>query len=240
MEDLPKGWEGYKRVNAKPPTKPLRLRQGPSNHSLRLRQDNRTTSPTMSSFKAIPTDYQGMNFRSRLEADWAATFDFWEVRWEYEPEGFVLTNGEWYSPDFWLPDCKAWFEVKGSHNMGIDLVRQFEQDLWGETYATVRADPNAPLVLIGREPHWDENRRHLVARYQGVYYSALFARCLVTDRLCARRTVVVPGQEICRNCGGQVGGRTRSWIDAHGWFFSEYENEFKRLPRPAGRRNAQG
>jgi hypothetical protein len=47
--------------------------------------------------KAIPTRYKGVQFRSRLEARWAAMFDLLEWRWEYEP--FDL---EGYIPDFAL------------------------------------------------------------------------------------------------------------------------------------------
>jgi hypothetical protein len=45
-------------------------------------------------FKSIPTRYSNTNFRSRLEAKWAAFFDIVGWRWEYEP--FDL-NG-------WIPD----------------------------------------------------------------------------------------------------------------------------------------
>lgn len=37
---------------------------------------------------AIPTKYNGINFRSRLEAKWAAFFDLLEWNWEYEPCDF--------------------------------------------------------------------------------------------------------------------------------------------------------
>lgn len=46
---------------------------------------------------AIPTRYEGVEFRSRLEAKWAAFFDLAGWRWEYEP---VDLNG--YIPDFFL------------------------------------------------------------------------------------------------------------------------------------------
>jgi hypothetical protein len=42
--------------------------------------------------KAIPTRYNGLQFRSRLEAKWAAFFD--EINWPYED--FVMT--EFYRP----------------------------------------------------------------------------------------------------------------------------------------------
>ena len=34
---------------------------------------------------AIPTEYKGAMFRSRLEARWAATFDILQMGWVYEP-----------------------------------------------------------------------------------------------------------------------------------------------------------
>ena len=50
--------------------------------------------------KAIETMYNGYRFRSRLEARWAVFFDALGVRYEYEPEGFVLDDRTWYLPDF--------------------------------------------------------------------------------------------------------------------------------------------
>lgn len=47
--------------------------------------------------KAIPTTYAGVNFRSRLEARWAAFFDLCGWKWDYEP--FDL---EGWAPDFKL------------------------------------------------------------------------------------------------------------------------------------------
>lgn len=82
--------------------------------------------------KAIETRYKGYRFRSRLEARWAVFFDTLEIKWEYEPQGFVVTkpgeelyendilvheedSTEWtYLPDFYLPDLGTWVEVKGS------------------------------------------------------------------------------------------------------------------------------
>ena len=63
--------------------------------------------------KPIPTVYSGIHFRSKLEAQWAKFFDAMEIKWIYEPEGYQLSDGTWYLPDFYLPDSKQWFEVKG-------------------------------------------------------------------------------------------------------------------------------
>lgn len=59
------------------------------------------------SFAAIPTMYAGVQFRSRLEARWAAFFDLWGMRWDYEP----LDLPGWI-PDFVVDRCLV--EVKPS------------------------------------------------------------------------------------------------------------------------------
>ena len=76
--------------------------------------------------KAIETRYKGYRFRSRLEARWAVFFDALELRWEYEREGYQLSDGTRYLPDFFVHwDAKRsarllqfrevgyWVEIKG-------------------------------------------------------------------------------------------------------------------------------
>lgn len=78
--------------------------------------------------KAIETHYAGCRFRSRLEARWAVFFDELGIEWEYEPQGYVISEGYGnpddktfpYLPDFYLRDYGAWAEVKG-HWTAIDL-----------------------------------------------------------------------------------------------------------------------
>lgn len=64
-------------------------------------------------FRPIQTHYNGYYFRSRAEARWAVFFDTCGIKYLYEPEGFRLSDGTLYLPDFYLPDCDMWFEVKG-------------------------------------------------------------------------------------------------------------------------------
>jgi hypothetical protein len=53
----------------------------------------------MTQIKAIPTEYAGCRFRSRLEARWAVFFDTLGIKWQYEHEGYQTSAG-WYLPDF--------------------------------------------------------------------------------------------------------------------------------------------
>lgn len=73
----------------------------------------------MTSIRAIETRYAGCRFRSRLEARWAVFFDFLDISWQYEPQGYTLSNGRRYLPDFLLTDCGTWVEVKG-HEGALD------------------------------------------------------------------------------------------------------------------------
>lgn len=67
----------------------------------------------MSKIPAISTHYAGQKFRSRTEARWAVFFDTAGIRYQYEFEGHVIRSGA-YLPDFWLPELRLYFEVKGA------------------------------------------------------------------------------------------------------------------------------
>lgn len=100
---------------------------------------------------AVPTDYAGTTFRSRLEADWAATLNAYRIAWAYEPETITLPSGTVYIPDFWLPELGIWIEVKGP---GIPRVEKTVE--LAETRAC-RCEgvcacrwPGGELVILGR------------------------------------------------------------------------------------------
>src|SRR5690625_2304014 len=88
------------------------------------------------SIKPIETRYKGYRFRSRLEARWAVFFDALGIEWQYEPEGYVLEDGTWYLPDFWLPQIGKYVEVKGGNPTGGEqdkcgmLARATGKDVW--------------------------------------------------------------------------------------------------------------
>jgi len=67
--------------------------------------------PELNAYQPIRTKYDGILFRSRLEARWAVAFDVAGIDYLYEMEGFELPSGN-YLPDFWLPQVKMWAEVK--------------------------------------------------------------------------------------------------------------------------------
>jgi hypothetical protein len=166
-----------------------------------------------------PTFYAGTKFRSRLEASWAAHFDARRMPWNYEPEGFILSDGTWYLPDFYLPTARAWAEVKGDHYERMSKVELFASDLWRESGATTTYDPTSPMVVLFRTPQKEQKPSYHPDNYPwyplydhgwdscttgpmgvmgpGKAYSAGWARCPT----CHVHTIVAYWQPFCRNCG---------------------------------------
>ena len=91
--------------------------------------------------KAIQTEYKGYLFRSRLEARWAVFFDGCRIRWEYEPEGIVLSDGSFYLPDFYMPDFHCYFEVKRAGlegtEEGKEAIRKISNGAWSDSWAGI-------------------------------------------------------------------------------------------------------
>jgi hypothetical protein len=85
---------------------------------------------------AIETRYGSRHFRSRIEARWAVYFDVAGIAWDYEPENFLMENGEVYIPDFWLPDLGRqddvtfergglFVEIKGKEPTELERCRAY-------------------------------------------------------------------------------------------------------------------
>lgn len=87
------------------------------------------------SIAAIPTEYRGRTYRSRLEARWAAFFDRLGLAHEYEP--FDL--GGW-SPDFLLTEINALVEVKP--------LTEFDADVWAKIVGACREQSIEQAVIM--------------------------------------------------------------------------------------------
>ncbi|TSB32007.1 hypothetical protein [Streptomyces benahoarensis] len=103
------------------------------------------------SMDAIATSYGDITFRSRLEADWAATLDSNRIRWEYEPETVTLASGALYVPDFWLPELGTWIEVKGPGVPRVEKTKELARirACRCETSCACRW-PGGEFVVLGR------------------------------------------------------------------------------------------
>lgn len=85
--------------------------------------------------RAIDTNYKGYKFRSRLEAKWAVFFDAMGYKWEYEPEGYKLSDGTFYLPDFKIVSPQGivnWYDVKPEGVTNDQKVSAFATDLFSQ------------------------------------------------------------------------------------------------------------
>lgn len=87
---------------------------------------------------AIPTVYNGIKFRSKLEAKYAQAFDIIGIHWVYEEINFKFDDGTYYAPDFFFPNSKQFFEVKGVLTPGdkhkiLQLARSGHQIAMGDS-----------------------------------------------------------------------------------------------------------
>lgn len=62
--------------------------------------------------EVIQTLYDGILFRSRIEARWATFYNHLGIKYEYEKEGYKI-NGKMYLPDFYIPHLDCFIEIKG-------------------------------------------------------------------------------------------------------------------------------
>lgn len=99
--------------------------------------------------QAIETRYGGHRFRSRLEARWAVFFDTLGIKWEYEPQGYVV-DGTPYLPDFLLTQCGTWVEVKGhGDDLDVSLIQAAAERLPEMPY---QWEPGPRLMILGPIP----------------------------------------------------------------------------------------
>ena len=96
----------------------------------------------MSIPKPIETDYKEYRFRSRLEARWAVFFDSYGIQHDNELDSFELSNGQWYLPEFYLPELNVYVDVKPNKNFQLGDLKKIEE------FALI--DGNNLLLIIGK------------------------------------------------------------------------------------------
>lgn len=100
--------------------------------------------------KAIPTEYRGARFRSRLEARWAALFDIWDLEWDYEP---VDLPG--YIPDFMVREWmyRDGLEIPVLVEVGPCITaRDYSEKARKARKARDAGELPLPLIVVGTQP----------------------------------------------------------------------------------------
>lgn len=190
---------------------------------------------------ALPTIYRGTQFRSLLEACWAATLDSLGIAWEYEPETFELPSGVKYLPDFHLTEIGIWLEVKGPGipriEKAFELGKMLACDC--EELSCECTWPGGEMVIVGHPPtpidpwthddyrHWPgAAKAKLVRRHGGFirwtstrHHNSWMTRCSGCNR-----ATWVEGARLrrCPACG--IAGESQLYRDFENKF------EFVRLP----------
>ena len=142
--------------------------------------------------KSIPCTYKGVKMRSRLEATWAAVLDNYGIEWVYEPEGYELSDGTLYLPDFYLPRANMIFEVKGvmTFKDALKYASEFDinlipyenyKDMTETKKAVQKIGKNQKIgIFIGPEGGFDESEVE-IASDLGVNKISLGKRILRTE-----------------------------------------------------------
>lgn len=146
------------------------------------------------SLKAIPTEYNGQQYRSRAEARWAVFFDALAIPFEYEPEGYDLGDGVLYLPDFWLPEQRVWVEIKGERpsELETDKARRlalgsgFDAFIFFGGFPSGDEDTESAHKLYGSDGGWDSEHRWCECPVCGVLGIQYIGR---SDRLRCRHEV---------------------------------------------------
>lgn len=147
--------------------------------------------------RSIPTKYKDIIFKSKLEAKWAKWLDEKQIIWAYEEEGIDL-YGEWYLPDFWLPEIRTILEVKG-YQQGILKTFQLSQIYYYNEEDWKHQHENTFILLAG-------------SPVPSIYniHNALGYRLLKCDK-CGRNSITTIGsQYLCRACGEYLSGSPRN------------------------------
>lgn len=173
--------------------------------------------------QSIPTWYRGEHFRSRLEADWCATLDHYQITWEYEPDAVNVHDGLKYLPDFHLPMQRVWIEVKGPGDDNIDKTIAFQKALLERDH--YKWDFEQHLVVIGRPS------RGGMTVWEGTTYNQDIVMLVCSN--CDRHSFLdYAGTWRCRFChteGKQI------WNSPGGNLWWPGQLPFIRAPRDNGR-----
>lgn len=106
----------------------------------------------MKNIKARPTVYNGIQMRSRLEADFASALDRDGETWEYEPTCFAGPAGQWL-PDFRIGAGRTYTELKPVYliewdGRDLDTVYDRVDGILTQMSLAWLSEPDANLQLV--------------------------------------------------------------------------------------------
>ena len=146
--------------------------------------------------QAIPTKYKGIQFRSRLEATWAAFFD--GIGWPYQYEPIALAG---YIPDFVIPFPKAPLLVEVKPVFTIAELGQYTDKIEASGWTR-------EAMVVGTEPLSAEDVDPIMGlvsqreKYEAGWDAAVMHRCAACKRISIHH---YSGLWDCYACGAYDG-----------------------------------
>ena len=135
---------------------------------------------------AIPTFYDGVNFKSRMEAQCALLFNKLGWKWEYEKFSLMLPSGITYIPDFWINDRWLLAECRGYHSeRGDRQISELSELLAAADGIALRPELNLPnddgefydYLVIGPERAYFSHRPYGGRPFIDTETEAVFHKC---------------------------------------------------------------
>jgi hypothetical protein len=126
--------------------------------------------------RAIQTEYQGVTFRSRLEARWAVAFCGMGIDTVFEPEGYEYPDGR-YLPDFATVHDNVLFSIKPAHDR-VNLTAAWLREL---EWQRVLIAHGLPLWIIAGVP---APGQYAALAPDGDLTECSFADCRRCDGVC--------------------------------------------------------
>ncbi|MBI5344467.1 MAG: hypothetical protein HZB21_06645 [Deltaproteobacteria bacterium] len=146
------------------------------------------------SIKPKRTVYNGIRFKSRLEARWAIFFDNLGIEYQYEPEYDEVQAGlavVWYKPDFFIPSLNCSIEIKPREPSELSLTKAAGWvDFHPDIYIFYELRPPSKESESGWLMYWS-NKHKKATLSKGHWWT----ECLV-----CRRIAITEGGEHPREC----------------------------------------
>jgi len=142
--------------------------------------------------KAIPTTYRNIEYRSKLEANWAEWLYNHGFNTQYEKRKFKLERNIWYLPDFYIPETKTFIEVKGNLerlHKPFQLVQELKREC-PETWP----DGGTMLLLAGPK----------IGAFYNIEQPYYMGLKVIHCKNCNVSSIITEyGSQKCRYCGSK-------------------------------------
>ncbi len=146
-------------------------------------------------FKPKQTEYNGVTFKSKLEARVAEALDALNIEWEYESRSYIGSEfaGGTYTPDFWLPEERVHVEVCGEFNeRHRHQVAALAEKCPGLTFEDTDPEKDGVAVIVGK-PDGE------------IMLDGMVGRCVECGKWGFRNA---EGLWVCRRCGAKYDATT--------------------------------